>query len=67
MFNKERKNGAEKEKKTIEKWQWKWKKHAQEQNKGKKRKQKHVRGRVVELRENVVFTSWFEICIYSFL
>ena len=27
----------------------------------------HTRVRIVELREKVVFTSLFEICIYSFL
>ena len=66
MFNKERKDRYRKREKKIEKRQ-NYKKYAQEQNKAKKREQKHTRVRVVELREKVVFTSWFAICIYSFL
>ena len=66
MFNKERKERYRKREKTIEKWQ-KYKKHAQEQNKAKKTGTEHTHVRIMELHEKVVFTSWFEICIYSFL
>ena len=75
MFWKAKQNGVENEKKkSIEKWKYKKtptrakqrEEEEEKQNKTKQRKkEKHSRVRVVELREKVVFTNWFQCDLHS--
>ena len=66
MFNKERKEQYRKRKKNYRKMTRRQKARTRPKQ-SEKTGTEHTRVRIVELREKVVFTSLFEICIYSFL